>query len=537
MIEDSDVALLERYPRAIYHLRSRLREKKLMPVFGSGASSPIGLPNWRELVNRIAADPRVDALRVAEGTVSQSSRIQMIFHHFRNQQMERARAEARGDDSIFERRTAKEWREIVHSSLYAKARAVQEHPYLMYFLPIIQQAPLTVNYNFDDAIQELIDLHAEAKSDDRRGFETIWDPTVQFRYQTSVIYHPNGFLPRQLHRDPSPRLVFLEDTFADQMLDAQRGHYSTLLSHYYRFTALLIGLSLEDATLRHLLRQNAQFNPGHVHYYVAYCPSDYPSEARREAIRHSNFGTYNLVTLFLTDSDIQSLGRLIGAADNEFANAADEAQLPPNFVYYLTGAVGAGKTSALACFKSLRSHDEWPDEKPPLLHQAADKLTESERKKVNEWIDRQMRQRNLAISNRSFDLAIVDRSPLDPIAFATDDGASRAQELRKLYSSSMGKKPVAGMLVLLTGSAEVMHGRTLDRHKHADPGYIERLQNRFKALWSSLSNSVVVINTIDVSIPEVVQKISRVIHLGDYNEAQLEEILNSVEKSGLPASH
>ena len=60
------------------------------------------------------------------------------------------------------------------------AKAVTEHPYLRDYLPIIRSAPLTVNYNFDDTIQNLLDLEpGEGRDENTRGFETVWDPTVR----------------------------------------------------------------------------------------------------------------------------------------------------------------------------------------------------------------------------------------------------------------------------------------------------------------------------------------------------------------------
>jgi hypothetical protein len=49
-LKAEEVDVLRRYPRALYHLRAQLHRRKLMPVFGAGASQPIGLPDWNMLV-------------------------------------------------------------------------------------------------------------------------------------------------------------------------------------------------------------------------------------------------------------------------------------------------------------------------------------------------------------------------------------------------------------------------------------------------------------------------------------------------------
>jgi hypothetical protein len=153
--------VLRRYTRAVYHLRGQLSRKKLMPVFGAGASQSIGLPNWTDLVAKIADHPEVCARAVLERATSQASLVQLVFHHFRRSKLraevKAGRIEDEDSTSIsFERKVAFQWREIIHSCLYASARDVATHPYLEAFVPVIKRAPLTVNYNFDDTLQILL---------------------------------------------------------------------------------------------------------------------------------------------------------------------------------------------------------------------------------------------------------------------------------------------------------------------------------------------------------------------------------------------
>lgn len=523
MLQEDDIKLLRRYARPIYHLRAQLSGRKLVPFFGAGASLPLGLPNWGELVSRVAAHPEVRADSLTAGSQSQTSKVQLIFNHFKRKELEK-QGGGIAETTLLERTVSMKWREIVHTCLYRDAKDVCAHPYLADFIAVIRGAPLTVNYNFDDSLQDLLDQNRDPVASETRGFETIWEPTVQFRYNNCVLYHPNGYLPRKLKTGPSPRLVFLEDSFADQLIDAQRGHYSTLLSHLQRFTGLLVGLSLEDPTLRHLLRQSAQSSPGHVHYYVAYSGCELPSQAKQQAVRDSNFNTYNLVTLFLMEDEFRSLGRLLVANDKDFAIAADEAKQPSSFVYYLSGAVGSGKTTSLGAFKSLNSYDEWLEEKPELLHKASDTLLPEERKIVDEWVNRQMRRRNLVISKDNYLLSIVDRSPLDPIAFSWDRRAARASELLELYAGSSAFGPCSGMVILLKGNSGVLHSRTIDRHKQGSVMYLDKLQENFETLWNMNGAQVAIVDTVDVTIPEVVKRVARIIHLDDYRTSDLARV-------------
>jgi len=51
--------LLSVAPKAVAHLRAQLRRKRLGLVFGSGASKDLLFPDWKELIDRIAAHPQV----------------------------------------------------------------------------------------------------------------------------------------------------------------------------------------------------------------------------------------------------------------------------------------------------------------------------------------------------------------------------------------------------------------------------------------------------------------------------------------------
>ena len=166
------------------------------------------------------------------------------------------------------------------------------------------------------------------------------------------------------------------------------GHYSTLLHHLSKNTCLLIGLSLQDNTLKHLLRQSASINPGHFHYYIAYTSeSSVLSEDQKNAIFESNFELYNLVTLFLNNNEIKDVGVLLTMPTNQFKTAAklsDDAAL--KFVYYITGSVGSGKTTVLQYFRNLATFSEWPEPKNELLAIPFDQLSEQQTNEIDTWI-------------------------------------------------------------------------------------------------------------------------------------------------------
>jgi len=141
-----------------------------------------------------------------------------------------------------------------------------------HLLPVIRESPITINYNYDDTIQRLL-LHTRKDVDEGRGFETIINPTLQHSHSNAVLYHPNGFLPRNHLERTTEKLIFNAGTFAAQIDDFMMGTYSSMLHHLSQHTGLLVGLSLDDETLRHMLHKSALLNPGHYHYHVEHCPT------------------------------------------------------------------------------------------------------------------------------------------------------------------------------------------------------------------------------------------------------------------------
>ena len=152
--------------------------------------------------------------------------------------------------------------------------------------------------------------------------------------------------------------------FRDQLISAASGQYVQLSNFLFHNTCLLIGLSLEDATLQHLLRQSAVTNPGHVHYLVHFVKDDEEYDpAACTAIFEANFLSYNLYTLFLDNQGICALANVIALSEEAFE--VQHAGARRKFVYYIIGAVGVGKSTAISNFRSLFTYDEWIDERRP----------------------------------------------------------------------------------------------------------------------------------------------------------------------------
>ncbi len=285
-----------------------------------------------------------------------SSVAQMLFQRFAG------RLSQKEGDGISKEQIKRRWRDVVRRQLYKEATKkastyLRDH-YIREYLPIIRRIPMTVTYNFDDFLERFLEWqrdregfgHARAKP-----YETIWRPDIQTRRRRGVIYHPNGFLPSNKAEPASDGLVFCEEEFADQLIESIAGRYASLLHFLSRHTCLLIGLSLNDATLKHLLRQNAQLNPGHFHYYVVYENAGKPTpEAVQHDIYEANFDVHNLITLFLTAEELAALGFVLNYDDaHELLSRAKDASTSLRYYYYVTGVPCAGKSSSIACLTHI----------------------------------------------------------------------------------------------------------------------------------------------------------------------------------------
>ncbi len=535
-IDSLERELLRAHTKPVVHMRERREARAFRLVLGAGVSKEVGFPNWRDLVLRIARDPEVQGehlLTASGASTSDTAKTQMLLQHYRSKRLD-ALGETTSAKAL--RKIHGEWQRIIQRSLYhdvpnSAEKLREKHPYLKEVIPIVMDSSMTVTYNFDDTVERLIRLACP----DREGkfgriFETVWNAALQFRPGTAVIYHPNGFLPNNLLEYPSETIVFSEDSFADQLIESMAGHHASLLHHLSKTTCLFLGLSLDDTTLRHLLRQSARINPGHFHYYVSFIREGAVRDPETErAIRKVNFEVYNLITLFLTNAEIAALARLLTVDSDNLRHAAEEEGVELRQVYYLSGAIGGGKTTALAYLGSLRTYEEWTEPRIELLGKAWSDLTHEERAETDQWIRRQFAKKNTALLDRVSGLHVVDRAPLDPLSFATEhDVQAKAEAMRMAYGPGRsGRRVCPGQVILLKGDPEEMEIRVVGRHKESNAAVIGDLQNKLTKIYSDSA----IIDTSGRSVHEVVAAISEIVHLQPYAACGLAERLDELAEA------
>lgn len=548
--------LMRAHSRAIVHLRSQnyLDRNRVGLIIGAGVSKGIqsknkdvSLPDWPTLIERIATDPKIrgDSLLVDLGAKkiggsfnfdkvkqSLSSFALIIFQHFRSVYIEENKLDSHLS-LIDERKINTEWMKIVHNALYkdfkdAKSyeKAIRSHPYLSKLVDLIKEIPLTVNFNFDDAIErQLFNKRDEHDRVRTRGFEVILEPFARIAREKAVVYHPNGALPYVFEDGASHELVFSDDAFHDQISNIASGRNLLLTDYLFSNTCILLGLSLDDISLQQTLRRNAVSHPGHPHYVVHYMRKggDIPRNVRWSIFK-SNFYTYGVYTFFLNDSGIAALFNLISMGEDNFLrDYRDVAEDGVKFVYYLIGAVGVGKSTAVKYFQSLRTYDEWVDRKLPEMSGPDDDLQADERKRVDQYVVDQFGKKNFCIAGVHEYIHIIDRCPLDPLTFGEKaERKKKAINLRKEMTKG-GVKIQEGHLLWLDCGTEEIARRKSRKHKNWPTQKIDDLLKNIDEIYSDLP--AFRISTHGRTAIEVARELSWIIFVGEYSPADINSAL------------
>lgn len=542
--EDARKSVLQQYTRAVVHLRRQVRERRFGIVLGAGVSAPFNIPNWERYVRSIATDRAVNALaEIDDSSLSARATLpyktELLFQRFRTNWLRRKSIgrPTHADESLI----GAEWMKICRKHLYPRdvkslSDGLKTHPYFSCLLGLVRQSHLTVNFNFDNYLEQA--LHATRLDTGKdRGFEVVVNPWPQTKRKDSVIFHPHGMVPSDtLMEAPVDRFVFSEAGYARQYVGVGSGDTSFLLGHLARHTCLVLGCSLEDV-LRSVLIQGAHLNPGNYHYYVQYLGTDGASHTaqERQAIADTNFRVYNLITLFLTDIEIRALLQLINAEEMEFfefQSLAAQVGQQTHYKFYMTGPLGVGKSTAAGNFRNLAVLDEWLEPRPAILGKPWQTLTKAEQRKADDWIANQFKAKNENLRKQEAEeeaIAFVDRPPLDPLVFTKPrDRRKKAKFLLEKVCPGRTWQVQRGVVILLIGDAKELNIRVKGSGRE---GYDERrllsMQQSLRDLYGF--DGVRIVDTYGKSIAEVSKSIAQIIHRDPYQPGDLHAHLESIE--------
>lgn len=537
-------SILSKYCKQIVHMRQQyhLVSSNLGIVLGAGASKGIGLPDWKELVKRIEQNENIKDLNVhISADKDPIFNAQLLFQAFKSHAIETCDEKDRAYNRI-DMKIRAQWQKIVHSSLYRDVEAninkmVPPEHYLWSLIRMIKKTPVTINYNFDDTIQRMLSTtRTDEEVEQSRGYTTLCNSNVCMFPKNSVVYHPNGFLPFRISEHPSERLVFLEDSFADQLIDSTHGHYNVLVDYFAHNTCLMLGLSLSDPTLKHILRTNAINNPGIYHYYISYVAPE-KTVINEKAISEANFDVYNLITLFLNSEEIAGLLELINMNDTEFEKYVEEVcGVYRSYKYILVGSVAVGKSTAMSYFKSISAQDEWLEYMPEDMAKDPSKVDAGKIDGIDEWIAKQWGKKNYKLLRTTDGIHIIDRGPLDAFAFTPKGKWKDKAQLTKKHISPgcSGRKLCPAKIIILLGDPCTMASRAILSQKETDAEKLKMQQALIYYIYSKAPKGVVKIDTKNKVKEQVAKEIAKIIFMEPYEEAPLNQMLEDVLSGTLP---
>lgn len=519
--------LLGRYPKEIAFLRGQFQKTRLRLVLGAGVSMPIGFPSWGELVERIAIE--IGEAQTIGGELEKSSLTAKV-QYLQNLFVDQLQLKQEFFNECFsEEESLAKWHNVLRESLYRNAALPSSHPYLKSLISLMRDSRFIVTYNFDDSVEQLVgDIYPDEKRQGKKPFETTWSLAAPLKDGVLTIYHPNGFISSRRHEYPSDRIVFSDETFSDQIIGEQVGNHS-LIYHFLQNTFLLLGLSLDDVSLRQHLRRMAIMAPGLNHVLVAYEKSSSPySKEQKAAISKANFEVYNLLTMFLSADDVVALIELLGEDKAVFSDRAEKLGVPIKYTFYVTGGVGAGKTTSVNQFGSCFTYDEWVEESPDTISKPFNELTREEKNSSDRWIERQFALKNRALRGYAEGVHIIDRCPLDPLAFETANLEERATQIKNTIRPGLSNTRIEdGQILLLECPADELQRRLISKNKYRGVDTIQSNADRLRAIYAGKSRSI---SSYDSDINKMTKSLSRMIFFEEYRPSDVDGML--VERVG-----
>lgn len=117
-----------------------------------------------------------------------------------------------------------------------------------------------ISFNFDDLIEENL-------TKEKIDHKSIFSEGERYREEEIPIYHPHGFLPRSKTLTSKNQIVFSEDAYHSQFIDAFSWGNLVQLNHLNNSICIFIGISLTDPNMRRLLdvsmRKNGKAEKNH----------------------------------------------------------------------------------------------------------------------------------------------------------------------------------------------------------------------------------------------------------------------------------
>jgi hypothetical protein len=215
---------------AVTLLATALSRGQLLLLLGAGISKPLGLPNWKELVDSAAATVDIDSTTLLAATGGDLL-----------DAMDQIRDACPGPSRFLE---------VVSEALYRDMTAypdtIVHEPTLNAIGALVMASARgsvaeVINLNFDDVLEWYLHLH---------GFTTqvVHTPPTLVQGRADVaVFHPHGFLPLDSRASSASAVVLTKDEYRKRLSEEASTPWNAfLLSRLHSKILLSVGTSMSD---------------------------------------------------------------------------------------------------------------------------------------------------------------------------------------------------------------------------------------------------------------------------------------------------
>lgn len=278
----------------ISSLRQSLAKHQVALVLGAGVSDSSGIPRWNPLIRKIS---------------------EALFFKSKNPDM----AGVMGTDSLSQIRRVRflekfpplslQFRQVLLDEMYKDYAPGKVNPEIEAIASMLVEPALSIDtvvtYNFDDVLETT--LNAITPKPEYCVVHS--DLTLRRATSRRRIYHPHGYLPRNISREElvEAEVVFAESQYHQQYYDQSNWCNVVQLRTFMERRCLFVGVSLDDPNQRRLLDSSnrlAKREEKHVSIQISWRPpgADRDSDLRNHVIE-TDLNDLNIDTLWVEKPD------------------------------------------------------------------------------------------------------------------------------------------------------------------------------------------------------------------------------------------
>ena len=520
-----------RLGRFICHLRQRISADRLNLVTGAGVSMDAGIPSWQGLLGRLSERDLKLATDVKDhiGDGLHPEYLGQIIYLRHKKDWD-----GKTDIDFRDAQIEHDWAEAIHAAIYQEVDGeiddiVSAHPYLSELRDLAQKLPLVINFNFDDLLADSIGRQiSQQTAGAERATTVVWTPPLVDRPKTTTIYHVNGLLPRDALKKRSPQLIFTEDSFAAALAHSPGISGEYLFLRFVQNTMLIVGHSLGDSSLKNYLRLNKEKRPANHHYHIHWIesPTSIP-ETRRQDIFQANLELYNLITIFLTSSEIKEFLCLLSRTERDVRDFLDR-QSPErrsSYHFYIVGPVAAGKSTLIEQLRCFGTFEEWTRPPPKLMYRSASSLTGAEQDEIDNFLYDELKEKNRRMDEARVGFHFMDRAPLDLYAFSKDEQENKEKTQRLKEEVMRDKRLKDGAIIFVTAKGVNLVKRNMKRGRvpqtSGDTDYLESQSAKLQDIYKPSFR----LDTDDLDAGEIAKRVARLALLEESRPADLAVIM------------